>query len=82
MNELPLNDVSTFGAAAHHGGSLSAVDLVAEAPPADPSRPRPAVRRVLSADGANLIVFNFYPAKTCRTTWPRIPSRCKCCAAQ
>ena len=63
MNELPLNDVSTFGAAAHLGGSLSTVDLVAEAPPADPSRPRPAVRRVLSADGANLIVFHFAPGQ-------------------
>ncbi|WP_293771281.1 cupin domain-containing protein [uncultured Corynebacterium sp.] len=67
---LPLNDVTTFGDARHAadastpGGHITCLDFIAEAPAPAPSRPRPAVTRVLSADGANHIVFTFLPGQT------------------
>lgn len=62
MTELPINDVTTFGEASHSSEAaeaLTSLDLIAEAPPAQTDRPRPAVKRVLSANGANLILFTF-----------------------
>ncbi|WP_144790299.1 cupin domain-containing protein [Corynebacterium singulare] len=61
MTELPINDLTTFGDAAHTGSALTTLNLLDEAPEPDPQRPRPAVKRVLSADGANLILFSFLP---------------------
>lgn len=63
MTELPINDVTTFGEAAHDGSALTALNLLDEAPEPNPQRPRPAVKRVLSADGANLILFSFVPGQ-------------------
>ncbi len=51
MAELPINDVTTFGNASHHGDKMFNLDLLAEAPEPNAQRPRPAVKRVLSADG-------------------------------
>ncbi|MFR9837717.1 cupin domain-containing protein [Corynebacterium striatum] len=59
MAELPINDVTTFGNASHHGDKMFNLDLLAEAPEPNAQRPRPAVKRVLSADGGNLILFTF-----------------------
>lgn len=63
-SSLPINDVTTFGDAAHEGGGLVFLDFLAEAPAADASRPRPAVKRVLSGHRANHIVFTFVPGQT------------------
>ena len=57
--ELPINDVTTFDNASHHGEKMLNLDLLAEAPEPNAQRPRPAVKRVLSADGGNLILFTF-----------------------
>lgn len=36
-------------------------NILEAAPPAQPDKPRPAVKRILQGDGANLIVFTFSP---------------------
>ena len=59
MTELPINDATTFGDVSFNGAALTTLNLFAEAPEPHPTRPRPAVKRVLSADGANLILFSF-----------------------
>ncbi|MBK4173127.1 LuxR family transcriptional regulator [Corynebacterium macginleyi] len=43
---------------------LTDLDLVALAPPTDPQRQRPGVRRVFKGDRANLILFSFSPGQT------------------
>ena len=43
---------------------MSALNLLDIAPDTDPHRPRPGVQRVLSADGANLILFSFAPGQS------------------
>ena len=58
MAELPINDVTTFGNASHRGKKML-IWTLAEAPEPNAQRPRPAVKRVLSADGGNLILFTF-----------------------
>ena len=63
MTNLPINDATTFGDATHDGSVLTALNMLDEAPTPDPTRPRPAVKRVLSADGANLILFSFTPGQ-------------------
>ena len=63
MTDLPINDATTFGDATHGGSVLTTLNLLDEAPAPDPTRPRPAVKRVLSADGANLILFSFTPGQ-------------------
>lgn len=63
MTELPINDATTFGGAAYNGPALTTLNLFEEAPEPNPARPRPAVKRVLSADGANLILFSFLPGQ-------------------
>ena len=63
MTELPINDAATFGAASHDSAALTTLNLLDETPKPSPSRPRPAVKRVLSADGANLILFSFLPGQ-------------------
>ncbi|KHO29067.1 cupin domain-containing protein [Corynebacterium minutissimum] len=63
MTNLPINDATTFGDATHDGSVLTALNLLDEAPAPDSTRPRPAVKRVLSADGANLILFSFTPGQ-------------------
>lgn len=39
------------------------LDVLSLAPEPDASRPRPAVRRLAQADGANLITFGFLPGQ-------------------
>lgn len=63
MTDLPINDATTFGDATHNGSVLTALNLLDEAPAPDSTRPRPTVKRVLSADGANLILFSFTPGQ-------------------
>ncbi|OFP22906.1 LuxR family transcriptional regulator [Corynebacterium sp. HMSC066C02] len=63
MTELPINDATTFGDASHNSAALTTLNLLDEAPEPHPTRPRPAVKRVLSADGANLILFSFLPGQ-------------------
>ena len=66
MSDLPTNSPDTFGAASHSGEDsvMSALNLLDIAPDTDPHRPRPGVQRVLSADGANLILFSFAPGQS------------------
>ena len=66
MSDLPTNSPNTFGAASHSGEEsvMSALNLLDIAPETDPHRPRPGVQRVLSADGANLILFSFAPGQS------------------
>ena len=60
---LPLHTPETFGdAPAHDRAGMTGLDLRVAAPaPRDGSRP--AVQRLLQADGANLIVFTFAPGQ-------------------
>ena len=66
MSDLPTNSPDTFGAASHSGEDsvMSALNLLDIAPDTDPHRPRPGVQRVLSGDGANLILFSFAPGQS------------------
>lgn len=66
MSDLPTNSPDTFGTASHSGEDsvMSALNLLDIAPDTDPHRPRPGVQRVLSADGANLILFSFAPGQS------------------
>ncbi|MGQ4534266.1 cupin domain-containing protein [Dermabacteraceae bacterium P13115] len=61
--ETPINRPDTFGAPEvdPHGGALSLVDTGADAPA--PRENLPGVKRLLKADGANLIVFTFSPGQ-------------------
>lgn len=43
---------------------LSFIDLLAQAPTADPDKPRPTVKRLLEEHGVNLIVFTFSPGQS------------------
>ena len=43
---------------------LTDLDLVALAPPTDPERERPGVKRVLNGERANLILFSFAPGQS------------------
>lgn len=43
--------------------NMTVLELLADAPAPDPSRPRPAVARLLQGDGANLIAFTFRPGQ-------------------
>lgn len=65
METVPEHDPSVFGEAQFRGDVgamtvLSALDLV---PDVDLSRPKPAVKRVFSGDGSNVILFNFGPGQ-------------------
>jgi len=42
---------------------MNVLPLLDAAPAPDPSRPRPAVKRLLQGDGANLIAFSFAPGQ-------------------
>ncbi|MDO5511483.1 cupin domain-containing protein [Corynebacterium sp.] len=42
---------------------MNVLPLLDAAPAPHPSRPRPAVQRLLQGDGANLIVFTFAPGQ-------------------
>lgn len=44
--------------------SMTVLDLLAQAPVANPDKTRPAVSRLLQGDGANLIVFTFSPGQS------------------
>lgn len=63
----PLHDAASFGepdiAAACNSDAMTVIDLLAYNLPPHPTRPRPGVKRVLQADGVNLIVFNFRPGQ-------------------
>lgn len=63
MTELPINDATTFGDASFNGAALTTLNLFDEAPEPHPTAPRPAVKRVLSANGSNLILFSFLPGQ-------------------
>lgn len=43
---------------------MNILQVLEDAPPAQPARPRPAVKRLLQGDGANLIVFTFSPGQS------------------
>lgn len=63
-HSVPVNSPETFGDAATHGsGAMTVLPLLDAAPAPDPSRPRPAVQRLLQGDGANLITFTFAPGQ-------------------
>ncbi|MGV3154563.1 cupin domain-containing protein [Corynebacterium sp. 32222D000BW] len=64
MDHLPINRPETFGEATPAEGTLTHLNLLELAPPSDASRPRPGVRRVLTADGVNLILFSFLPGQS------------------
>lgn len=60
---VPENSPDAFGSAAHVGEAMTVLPLIDAAPAPSPSRPRPAVQRLLQGDGANLIVFTFAPGQ-------------------
>ena len=66
MSDLPTNSPDTFGTASHLGtaSAMTTLNLLDIAPDTDPQRPRPGVQRVLSTDGANLILFSFAPGQS------------------
>lgn len=62
---LPTNDENTFGTAdTRSDGALTELDLLSYDLPPHPTRPRPGVKRVLQADGVNLILFRFLPGQS------------------
>lgn len=44
--------------------AMTFINMLEAAPPAQPDKPRPAVRRLLQGDGGNLIVFTFSPGQS------------------
>lgn len=69
MNEatppVPTNYPETFGAAEHSSpATMTILRVRDDAPPAQPGKPRPAVKRLLQGDGANLIAFTFSPGQS------------------
>ena len=66
MSDVPTNSPETFGTASQLGpaSAMTTINLLDSAPDTDPQRPRPGVQRVLSADGANLILFSFAPGQS------------------
>ena len=66
MSDVPTNSPETFGTASQLGpaSAMNTINLLDSAPDTDPQRPRPGVQRVLSADGANLILFSFAPGQS------------------
>lgn len=64
MDNLPINRPETFGEATPTETALTHLNLLELAPASDASRPRPGVRRVLTADGVNLILFSFLPGQS------------------
>lgn len=64
MTKIPLNDAETFGASQlRDSEQMTVLPLLQLAPPAEDSRPRPGVTRLLQGDGANLILFTFRPGQ-------------------
>lgn len=43
---------------------MTVFDVLRDAPPAQPDKPRPGVKRLLQGDGANLIAFTFSPGQS------------------
>ena len=66
MSDVPTNSPETFGTASQLGpaSAMTTINLLDSAPDTDPQRPRPGGQRVLSADGANLILFSFAPGQS------------------
>lgn len=62
-NNMQINKPDTFGEPAAIGKQMTVINLLADAPAANPDRPRPGVSRLLQGDGANLIAFNFLPGQ-------------------
>ncbi|MDO5098395.1 MAG: cupin domain-containing protein [Corynebacterium sp.] len=65
---IPTNSPDTFGAATYNAeatddGTMTIIDVTAEAPEAKPTGHLPAVQRVLQGDGANIILFTFTPGQ-------------------
>lgn len=62
---IPENQPDSFGEAALSPDPGHAfVDLLEAAPDADPTAARPTMRRLLEADGANVIVATFAPGQS------------------
>lgn len=60
-----INTPDTFGEAEELPRvAMTSIDMLAAAPPAQPEKPRPAVKRLLQGDGGNLIVFTFSPGQS------------------
>ena len=62
MTNIPVNSPETFGDA-EQSGTAATIDLVAQAPEPQPWKQRPAVKRVLQGNRANLILFTFLPGQ-------------------
>jgi len=62
MTNIPVNSPETFGDA-EQSGTAATIDLVAQAPKPQPGKQRPAVKRVLQGNRANLILFTFLPGQ-------------------
>ncbi|APQ54416.1 Cupin [Corynebacterium pseudotuberculosis] len=63
--DVPTNTPHTFGDAHYDSDERKAtiLDVLREAPKADPDRKIPTVSRLLQAEGANIIVFTFTPGQ-------------------
>lgn len=65
MNDSPTFSLEQRGTRQEGPDSpLTDLDLVALAPPTDPQRQRPGVKRVFKGERANLILFSFSPGQT------------------
>ncbi len=61
---IPANTPERFGGAGvPDSDSMTVLPLTELAPTPNPARPRPAVKRLLQGDGANLIAFTFAPGQ-------------------
>lgn len=60
----PVYRPDGFGTpAARDSDSMTVMPVTEQAPAPNPQRPRPAVKRLLQGDGANLIAFTFAPGQ-------------------
>lgn len=66
MTENPLNAPEPAGEipAPDPAESMTVLDLLAQAPAAQPDKARPGVSRLLQGDGVNLIAFTFSPGQS------------------
>ncbi|ARU46404.1 cupin domain-containing protein [Corynebacterium silvaticum] len=63
--DVPTNTPHSFGDAHRDcdAENATSLDILSEAPDADPQRKVPTVTRLLQAEGANIIVFTFAPGQ-------------------
>ncbi|MDO4631388.1 MAG: cupin domain-containing protein [Corynebacterium sp.] len=63
MTEIPVNSPETFGNPEQVATTKAVLNLLDDAPAAQPDKATPAVKRILQGNRANLVVFTFLPGQ-------------------